>query len=556
MADIPNASTNVRVQNDNAFDLTPVPVSVGDQAERLSTVVFPLNFLYNTELVGFPTLSLYGQMYGTFPDENTLDYGQGIEVQLGLVVGDVPLSFGLWNSHNTPRVISSVSVTAGQGVIVSAPAIGDPLNPRQEISVDVLVFKEGAARIDCTVACLIGSEIVSFRITGTRMRSAYLLDMDWGGDTVTTRRFLSSVYQAGTAAETRKALRHVPIREMSSSIVYHSKDTALQARSTVNMCCAAEYTIPLYMDRVSVSAPNTTTKVFCITEYRRFYEGSLAIVCRKSALDGTAEYFDILEIVSVEGDGIVVRHPIINSYIAGDVVYPLMVCHPAFSAIAGEVYNDRVGRYTITSEELFGSGFPLENEGYVPSLLRGIPVYPFSINYGEDISSDFQAFGSFEDSGRGQSYYVSGAPTNNYDATSVFGTRAEWWEALGFFNYIKGQYRKFWTLEPIDMLSAEGYTAPNTFDLTTALLPVDFEYIKYLHMVDVADNEQIVEVLSVEAVSGGLRVTTEALTIGNPVQIRRAKLSRLSSDAVEESWLTDSVVTISFSVLELTRAEI
>jgi hypothetical protein len=111
-------------------------------------------------------------------------------------------------------------------------------------------------------------------------------------------------------------------------------------------------------------------------------------------------------------------------------------------------------------------------------------------------------------------------------------------------------------MEPIDIFDVSSYPSVTEIDLQTSVSEFDIGFIKYILMTDSTGAEQIVEVTDVTTISGGLRLTTESRTIGEPVKLRTAKLVRLSSDAVEEAWLTDAVVTVSFEFMELPRAEI
>jgi hypothetical protein len=379
--------------------------------------------------------------------------------------------------------------------------------------------------------------------------------MNWYGGTNTTRRFLTDIYQAGTSAETRKAKRYIPIRDINTPISYYNKETAMQARATGHICASANYALPLYMDKAFATAASEPLRIYCPTQYRRFEAGGLVAILRKKEGNAT-DFYDISTILSVEPDGLILSSSIQNSYAQGDLVYPLTTCLPAFDAVGHEVFNDRSGEFRISSTELFGSGLGLENPDYSPQLMRGIPVYPFDINYGEATDSSLSAQGSYGDSGRGQAYYTINSPSVSYSGTSVFASRADWWEAVGFFNYIKGMFRKFWYMEPIDIFDVSSYPSVTEIDLQTSVSEFDIGFIKYILMTDSTGAEQIVEVTDVTTISGGLRLTTESRTIGEPVKLRTAKLVRLSSDAVEEAWLTDAVVTVSFEFMELPRAEI
>lgn len=556
LVDIPNSSINIQIQQDNSFDELPIPVSYGGKSTLVHKGLHPLSPNYTAIMSESAVGTLWGQVYGTYPTTNTVDYGQGILVDYGLLLKDETLSFGIWNAFNIPKIVSTASVTAGQGISVLSPTPGTVLNPRQEIPLELEISKDGEAVIEAEVVAVVGGEPVSFRIKGIRVKSTYFLNMNWAGGTTTVRRFLTSVYQSGTAAETRKALRHVPIREISTPITYFDKETALQARSTVAICTRQQYGVPVYQDLSISTGDSSPTKVFCDTSYRRFNVGGLAVVIRKGAGGFSTDYFDILTINIVEADGITGTAPLLNSYSRGDLVYPMTVCTPCFQEIGHEVFNTGVGEYTTNSVEVFGSGLELENASYTPHTLRGIPVYPFDINYGEEVSSAFTAFGSFEDSGRGQRYFVASDPDISYSATSLFDSRADWWEALGFFNHIKGQWRKFWYTEPINLFEVADYPSPTEIDLTTSVDALDFEFLRYLHLIDASGSEQVVEVSSIANISGGVRLTVEAVTIGTPIQLRTAKLCRLSADDIEESWLTSSVVTISFQLKELSQAAI
>lgn len=483
-----------------------------------------------------------------FKDRGTKD--------VGIILQDINIEGGVWNATYEQRTITSVSVTAGQGITILSPADGVPIAPQQELDLELSISRDGPAILQATVSFQLGSDVYSFYLSGVRVKTTYFLDMDWSGGTTTIRRFLTSVYKAGTGAETRKAQRHVPIREISTPIVYHSKETAIQARTTADVCTKYDYATPLYMDRSEVTAASTVAKVFCQIDHRRFSVDKLAVVIHKREDTGTREYFDIIRITAVEADGIVAATPLEFSYGIGDIVYPLTVCTPCFDGIEHEVLTDGVGMLEVTSVEKYGIGQALENETYTPNLVRGIPVYPYEINYGDSVGGGYTASGNSADSGRGQAYHAIAAPVVTYSASSVFFNKAEWWDAVGFFNYVKGRYRKFWYTEKLDMYRIKSAASVDFIEIETDVLALDMDYIVYLLLTDAVGNEQIVEVSDRTEITDGVRLDTETRTIGEPVDIRLAKLVRQGTDELEETWITDSVVQMSFDLMELPKAEI
>jgi hypothetical protein len=547
-------STNMQTGDDYTYNPSEYLITSTDNGPAVLSPPTGVVNVYTVLPVSNPNTVFYKEPH--FISEGLII--DGGTLFLGTVIAGLSFFLGVFNNKNYSRTVQAVGIaSASAGISVGNLSASDVFGPYEEISVELNIDSVGDAIINTVFFVKFIGDPVTYQIAvqGIRVKATYLLDMNWYGGTFTTRRFLTDVYQAGTSAETRKAKRYIPIRDINTPISYYNKETAIQARSTANICALTEYALPLYMDKAIATAASEPLRIYCPTEYRRFEAGGLVGILRKKEGNAT-DFYDISTISSVESDGLILVSALQNSYVQGDIVYPITICLPAFDAVAIDVFNDRSGEVKISSTELFGSGLELENTNYTPTLVRGIPVYPFDINYGESTGTGTTAQGEYADSGRGQSYYTIDAPETSYSGTSVFYTRAMWWDAVGFFNYIKGMFRKFWYTEPIDIFDVASYPSVTEIDIETSVSQYDIDFIRYIKMKDSAGSEQIVEVTNVAAISGGLRLTTESRTIGEPVNLRLAKLVRLSSDAVEEAWLTDAVVTISFEFMELPRAEI
>jgi hypothetical protein len=75
--------------------------------------------------------------------------------------------------------------------------------------------------------------------------------------------------------------------------------------------------------------------------------------------------------------------------------------------------------------------------------------------------------------------------------------------------------------------------------------------LKYLWVTDSVGAFDIIEVQSVTAAGGNLILILAANSLADISTIRQAIAVRLSEDSIEESWLTNTISTISFSVQEL-----
>jgi len=167
-----------------------------------------------------------------------------------------------------------------------------------------------------------------------------------------------------------------------------------------------------------------------------------------------------------------------------------------------------------------------------------------------DIETSFQ--GDITPSGRGRMWYLQGDNTRTSLGVLVTAiSREEYWDLLGFFNYMKGRGRAFWMREYSKVLPiiAEGAGFITVFGLDLS----DWEEIRYLWLEDASGVSDVVDVTSVTEVVDGFRITHTSTAI-TPSRYHQALKVRLDSDEIEEKWFTNTVVDISFQVTELQGA--
>jgi len=474
----------------------------------------------------------------------------------GIVSVEQVYNFKLCSFFAETQTIADIFVTPSQSVRVTTPVVGAIMKQHTSIPMSITIDEEGSAKIDADIIfTLSNGHRITFRVVAIRTPLGWLFTAQWKDGLEYTRRFLTSVESSDTGAEFRKILRNTPIREAVIPLVVDGVSQQYFAQLTLKATAETEQLIPIYSDEAVVTAPcvKTTYRVYCPTSTYRFKVSGFAVICKKSAI-GTPLY-ELIQITTIHADGLTLRYPLGENYVKGDAVYPLEECVIRPDGLSLRAMTDRVSEATITATSKANS-VSLENPTYSPSTYLGIPIYPFRTNWIDGTDIDIVSAAILEDSGRGHKNYMPNSRAySTWNVSSFFSSRADYWKALGFFNYLRGRGKPFFMAYPLDWLPFESALDNHTFKLTDETFGLHIEdKIKYLYLSNGVTSEIVTVTDIYTSGTGGAVIVTTVPAITGVTSIAQAVPVRLSSDEITETWLTDGCVEIKFDVMELQKA--
>ena len=472
----------------------------------------------------------------------------------GVITDTVALLVGVQQMSSTKAVVASVSVTTAQGVGLSGITAGDVFNAYEEKILAVTLDKEGAASISAEVAItFIGDpDTYYFTVVGFRFQLPFMLEANWKDGLTIKRSFMTDVFNSYGNGETRKILRNTPVRSMQADLVFLSDTAATQAWQVMRARAKGPNVVPFYPDAGGMTRSNDAYKLYCDTSYRRYSAGGI-IMAIKYNQDGSVTHYDVLRILEVEADGVVTETEVVHDYTVNDTACPAMACYPSFGSDSQSNITRSRGYISIEAEEMYDStAMALENTEYTPTVVDGLPIFDFRINEMDDMSMTTSFQGDIKSSGRGSTWHQQGGYTySTQEIVCSAVSRAEYWELIGFFNYIRGRGRAFWIRNYSNIItpSSEGI---GFLEVETLGAP-DWDSLRNLWIEDASGISDVVAVTGVEDLVGGVRISYTGTAI-TPIRYYQAFKSRLDSDEIEEKWFTKALVEIRFTARELQGA--
>jgi hypothetical protein len=388
-------------------------------------------------------------------------------------------------------------------------------------------------------------------ITGARIGQFYVHEPNWADHVVVERRFLTSVFPSQNMTETRKVLRDKPIRSLQATIPFFNKGDASRMWSALRDFSKQQTAQPWYPDKSTMTQAPDANRVYCETEYRRFQVDKYAFLVKDNNAD-TDKHFELVRIDEVFADGFSTEDAVAQSYTTGDRVYPAFVCYASLEGRTQELMTDDKATVDLLAEEVYGpSTLDNENSSYSPTIRTGYPVLDLPLTFSELPEITVLHGGGTGQSGRGSFQAFRGVPYIEQVATAVCKTKAECWDAVGFFNYLRGRGKVFWAKSRLDFISITSTNTNLSFVVDNPNTVTEMEYLKYVWVTDSTGTFDILAVTLIESVSGGLRISIDTNSLADIVTVWQAHASRLAEDLITEEYLTDGKMLATFTLQEL-----
>lgn len=543
-------STNMQVADENTYDPEVFSVPSGEAGSLHIASPIRIHNLYNAFINETPNTVFYQGVY--FQQEAVIVNQTSFNI--GFISADFQTFFELFSTASQKRTVQSLSILpATAGLTIAGLSVSDVFYPYEEKSVGIDVDLSGDASINATFSIKFTEDPVTYTmaITGARVGAFFLSDPNWAEGITVERRFLTSVFASQNMSEHRKVLRSRPVRTLKAGVFFHGKHGAGRAWSALRDASKQTTAHPWYPDRSVQSASSGASRVYCPTEYRRFQPDGYAFVVNTATNDIYAD-FEVIQIDEVFADGFSTKRPLVNSYGLSDIAYPAVVCYAALEGNPAELMTDRIGLVSITAEEAYASsGLDNENSGYTPTIRNSLPVFDLETTFSEVPEISVIMGGGAVSSGRGTLVTTRGVPYVIQSATAICRTKEECWEALGFFNYLKGRGKPFWTKSELDFLNVVGSSGNTSVTVDNPNVLADWAYLKYLWVQDSTGAFDIIEVVDAQASGDNWQFTLASNSLADISKIWQAHAVRLEEDLVTEEYLTDGVMLSTFTVQEL-----
>lgn len=395
--------------------------------------------------------------------------------------------------------------------------------------------------------------------TGCSVETEWLTDISHGRETL---------------VEDRRGGRIRPVRSFEATITGLRIEDAHEVSEYAMTVCQDRNAMPIYSDRtaVGVTASSGATVLECSTDYRRMYAGQrVAIV----PIDfSTFEFDGILgramyaEIESVQSDRLTLASALQVDVPAGSYVYPMV---DAQIELATQI--DVVGAQTV---EILLRYTEISGMSALPSSWVGplSPFFPLNdldsraiVSLRGNTDSDPESVtiareGAVLQSGRDATAYGAGSRARHlFSFGHLAKTREQAWSIIRLFDSCRGRVGTFWYVNPQTLWSAPfGLTSLDYIDVS----PYGYasNVTRYWPNVSIELLDGSMYARQIESVSevtvGGVDV--HRITFSDPLpssassrleRVTSAHLSRFTTDANRENWITDEACLFHLDMTEV-----
>lgn len=569
LADRTYLSPNVLQVNDSTF----APAAIRLASPEIGTPTYqPTTVLYDA-LIGVPPIGVNSFLYGRFIRLSGATILDGDPIDVGVLRESDSVSQTIWNGFKIITEITSIAYSyPSSGVTVTGPIVGEVFNPYEERPLNIIISISGDAHFDVEITISFDNgESYVFSVRGDRLPQkefTFLSQANWRGGLQMKYEYLTSIYKASETSETRQALRPRPVRSMTYEFAAVGENFSTVLWGFMQGLAKRRTLLPLFQDGAVVTQLSTGSVIHCDTTYRRFYAGqTLLIALRRydrSHTSGTGEdeamYYTAM-IASVASDRINVISLPVAELPKGTMVYPAITSEIAIKDNDFEVFKPTGAIAQVDINEVFGvTTLPAANSAYSPTTYYGDAYFGFDWNW---ISKP--KVGLLRDSvklkgGR----YSTVLPRTGFSTATLKGavsvhTRAEWWDLIGFLNYVKGRFKPYWIKHPMDVYRLGTYILFDGADVTEVEVQTqgginNMFSCQAIWTKDSNGTETIIKVTGIRAgfTDQSVILELDPTVVVDIVELKRAFLVRNTSDNFTENWKTDEgVVEVRMSMIEL-----
>ncbi len=391
---------------------------------------------------------------------------------------------------------------------------------------------------------------------------------NWVDKVVIETAYQTDVFRApNTGAEERTSRTQRPDRVMELYWMRNTKAEIHQLLKLLRRLTDENLQIPLYPDVVDVTSALTPIgfSVSCDTSNRRFFVGARVLMFPAANTYVAAEDAIVRTIESLTGSSLTFTEAHGMTVAANTLaVVPLIDCEIALDP-AVLMQTDEAGEVRLTVREVHSNNalppFRVGNpDGAV--MRNGYPVFEPDVNWLSGLASTFRRNGAEQRQGlrvtpvpEGERFVLE----TNFNLSPL--VREDWAFTAGFFDSRRGRARAFWVVDRHDT-----YTMISNLATSVTIEPFgefeDFEQYWLEDHIGVGivmedGNVYVATVFSITDNGSTWKLTLDigqTLPILDPteiVRLARARLSRFETDAMRETWETNTISTVSLTTVEV-----
>lgn len=396
-----------------------------------------------------------------------------------------------------------------------------------------------------------------------------LFKADWKEAISVQSSFETDIKYALSASEQRFGLQGKPVREISCTLLALTQEESQALYALAMRKSIARSLFPLFSDPslLTASAADTDTVIYCDTRYRRFAADQRVVILKRTS-DPQADLFTIGVIASLTDSSITLSAAIGEDFDTGAVVLPLIEAQISLSA-QGSAITQRMKTLSISAIELEGDtqlepsqAFNTTPSGF--SEYDGLPVLDIQHLESGDVKWGVERYGSISASGNQSIPTVYGDRGSlTWELPYLQFDRETAWSLLNFFESRGGSLFPFWFVcpdqlyTPIEIITIGVSVLSPVVRIRVAKVATELDWtFRPFLAVKLKDGSLYIrEISSITRESDADNILlSSSIPHFSLSQVQRVTLAfkaRLDTDALEEEWVTSSIVSMSFSVREL-----
>lgn len=467
-------------------------------------------------------------------------------IELGNLVTDQVRQIHIWNAWPYDvRTLTAADLEGGDGITMTLPgSLPMVFRPLAEHVIELQVSTSGPPVIDArlTLGWADLADII-VEISGQRLQ-AWPVMADWGRPIEESLEWLTEIQQAMDGSEDAEPLREAPRRGWSFDVLEGRQERRI-IENAVYDWGARVWALPVFPDISLLAAelPAESTAIALDPAGLDFRAGGLAM------LWADALSYELVEVASVEADGLELARPTLQAWPRGTRLYPCRTAHlrtrPTWRRRSDQVISSRME---------FAAAEPCDWPAQAPAMTYlGIPVLEWRPDESEDptAQADRQLEAVDGDIGLVVFEDISGRPWELQSHDFLLRGRADRGGHRSLMYWLQGRYQRVWLptwaddvqlLDPVDAGAVSWFVA--NAGISSYLrqqngrrhvrVELNTGQVFYREVIASSVADAAREILLVDA---GLGV---AVTPGQVRQISWMKVSRLASDRIDITHTGDS----------------
>jgi hypothetical protein len=390
---------------------------------------------------------------------------------------------------------------------------------------------------------------------------------NWAAEINVSTAYMTDISMADeTLSEERIGLLEKPLRTLELTWAGLERSEAFKMMNHLIVMTDSQMIMPLYSDFVKTNAttPALADYIRCDPSISRFTKNQrIVILKRGSGILPDPNFTPILrEIATVQVDRLTLKTALPNQVFEANqyIIFPLLDVEKLQEPRLVLGPRGDVGTVQLTVQELPGNNtWPPFWTGLPPaSSYNGYPIFDFEPNWIDEPEITFKREGSIEDKGRAFHTRFVGPRYRLKQEFTVGFEKDDFFRLLQFFDSRRGRGLAFWMVDHdyTNRFSAISGPGNQFIDLDVDGNFTDFQTnFDYVGIVLKDGTTLVRQAVSFSQIGGLFRITVDAalpdIEQGTVVRIAKARLSRFTSDELEEIWRTSNWMTSTLSTIEV-----